>query len=147
MRQIRMRQLKTWLQRKSLPKQTQVAVAEYCYELWSNRTAINTEQLFNDVPPAMRMRLTAFLYGRLIANICLFRGLSEEIISALCNIAKPVYIMPGQAVIREGQSGQEMYMILSGELEVWQGNPATRLGACSDLSLPSHSPSQCYGQL
>eukprot|EP01047_Picozoa_sp_COSAG01_P144078 COSAG01_NODE_75851_length_192_cov_37.752688_1_plen_27_part_01 len=27
MRQIRMRQLKTWLQKKSLPKQTQVAVA------------------------------------------------------------------------------------------------------------------------
>ena len=39
---------------------------------------------------------------------------------ALCNHAQPVYALNGQTVMEEGQPGREMYMLMSGELEVFK---------------------------
>ena len=54
--QWQLRALKGWMQRNSLPKGLQIRVAEYCNELWSNRSGLNEEQLMKDLPPLMRVR-------------------------------------------------------------------------------------------
>ena len=51
----------------------------------------------------MRVHLQQFLYSSIISQVPLFRGLSSEVIGALCNVAQPMYALNGQTVMEEGQ--------------------------------------------
>eukprot|EP01043_Picozoa_sp_COSAG02_P058846 COSAG02_NODE_7394_length_3036_cov_2.135853_1_plen_78_part_10 len=48
----------------------------------------------------------------------MFRGLSTEVINALALKCRPMKVMQGHTIIKEGEPGKEMYMILMGEVEV-----------------------------
>ena len=135
--QWRLRALSAWMQHKQLPKSFQMPMKEYCHELWSNRTSLDTEALFDDIPPHMRDQLTHLLYGPTLSSNPLFRGLSNEVMTALCNYARPMYVLPKQDVIQEGRPGNEMYMILSGEFEVLQG--LTHKGGLLNKAKQHHS--------
>jgi len=117
--QWKLKSLKGWMQKNNLPKLLQIRITEYCHELWNNRSGFNIDELFADVPPAMRTHLKQFLYSGTIGQIPLFRGLSREVIGALCGAARPMYALNGQTVMEEGQPGRELYMLMSGELEVF----------------------------
>ena len=101
--QWKLRALKGWMQKNNLPKTLQIRIQEYCHELWGNRSGFNIDELFADVPPAMRVHLKQFLYSSIISQVPLFRGLSSEVIGALCNVAQPMYALNGQTVMEEGQ--------------------------------------------
>ncbi len=126
--QWKLRSLKGWMQKNNLPKSLQIQITEYCHELWNNRSGFNIDELFGDVPPTMRTHLKHFLYSSTVGQIPLFRGLSKEVIGALCGAAKPMYALAGDTVMQEGQPGRELYMLMNGELEVFQN--------ASDHSLP-----------
>ena len=124
--QLRLRDLKNWMSKKNLPKALQIPILQYCNEVWTNRSGLNVNEFFSDVPPSMRMKLLSYLYGSVIARNPLFRGLANEVVSTLCQKAKALYVMPNQKIINEGEPGKEMYMVISGELEVTQNQQ--RLG-------------------
>ena len=69
-------------------------------------------------PPAMASSMTHLLYGRAVSTIPLFRGLSTEVIAALCLQCRSLLALKEQTIIRQGEPGHEMYIILSGEVEV-----------------------------
>jgi hypothetical protein len=124
------------VQKKKIPKHMKVSLEEYCHELWMNRSGLNVAELFKvsvtllhllahtkssnkyearhncvqDVPPTMRINLTNYLYGPTISRNPLFRGLSAEVINALCNRAQAMYMMPKQPVFKEDEPGSEMYL-------------------------------------
>ena len=66
------------MQKKGVPKSFQIKISEYCNELWSGK-GFDTVELFKEVPPAMRLHLTSFLYGKTFS----FGGASH---SRLCNV-------------------------------------------------------------
>lgn len=147
-RQVRLRALKNWMQKKKLPPGFQVPIASYCNEMWTNRANIDIDELFDDVPPTMRRHLTNFLYAPTVTGIPMFRQLSSEVIGAICSKVRPLYVMAKQLVIVEGEPGNEMYMIITGELEVMQKKE--RLGFLSEGSFFGESAIMCrekYSQL
>ena len=60
----------------------------------------------------------------------LFRTLSDEVISSLCHRVRPLTALKGQEIMREGTVGREMYMVMSGEVEVVRDGE--RLGFLSE---------------
>jgi hypothetical protein len=114
--QIKLRSLRGWMISKNVPKMFQIKVVDYCNEVWSNRSGINIDELLGDVPPAMKLNLSTFLYGSVITNVPLFRGLAEEVIGALCNVVRPIMVLKDQEVMSEGQTGREMYILMTGEV-------------------------------
>eukprot|EP01052_Picozoa_sp_SAG31_P003884 SAG31_NODE_154_length_22184_cov_25.917142_6_plen_624_part_00 len=116
----RLRALKGWMQKKNLPRSFQMPMIQYCNELWNNRSGVDLDDLLSNVPPLMRTNLMKELYGATIRNVPMFRGLSEEVFRGLCSHAKPMYVLPNQIVMKQGEPGREMYMIISGEMEVLQ---------------------------
>ena len=114
---LRLKHLKQWMKARHLPKGFQSNAMEYFNELWSNQT-IQIDDLIDECPPAMASSMTHLLYGRVLSTVPPFRGLSTEVIGALCLKCKPLMCMKDQIVIRQGEPGQEMYMVMSGELEV-----------------------------
>eukprot|EP01052_Picozoa_sp_SAG31_P012923 SAG31_NODE_765_length_12248_cov_6.802947_14_plen_143_part_00 len=126
------------MQKNGIPKSFQIRVQEYCNELWNHRAAFNVEGLFAEVPPAMRVHLNQFLYSSAISRSPLFRGLSDEVIGALCDKAQQMYALKGDVVMEEGKPGRELYFLISGELEVSQRADGTtgrrRLGFLSEVA-------------
>lgn len=53
-----------------------------------------------------------------LREIGLFGGLSDEALGDLAAGLGMVFFEPGAAIVREGEAGREMYVILDGEVEV-----------------------------
>ena len=117
--------LKQWLELKGIPKSQQAKTMEFFNELWASQP-IDPEEMFRQMPPAMHLNISTFMYRRFLSSVPLFRTLSEEVIAALCKSVVPLVALKGQEIIKEGSAGTEMYMVMSGEVEVMTGGQ--RLG-------------------
>ena len=51
------------------------------------------EEVATDVPPVMWEELTVLLRGATIKNISLFRGLSEQVVGALCGASESLRVL------------------------------------------------------
>ena len=74
--------------------------------------------VLNMMPPMMRRKFTEHLYSATLQNVPFFHGLSDQVIQALGSVVKPMLAVRNQRIIHEGSVGSEMYIILSGELEI-----------------------------
>ena len=81
-------------------------------------TMLTYPGVLNMMPPMMRRKFTQHLYSAALQNVPFFRGLSDQVIQALGAIVKPMLAVRNQTIIHEGSVGSEMYIILSGELEI-----------------------------
>ncbi|HEY3107555.1 MAG TPA: HD domain-containing phosphohydrolase [Chloroflexota bacterium] len=65
-----------------------------------------------------------------LAAVPLFRRLTKEQVAAIARVAVPAALRPGELVIRQGETGQALYVILSGAAE------ARVAGSGSDKAAP-----------
>eukprot|EP01050_Picozoa_sp_SAG11_P033062 SAG11_NODE_11047_length_787_cov_1.039244_1_plen_261_part_11 len=126
----KLQNLKSFLEQRRFPKGFQTRVMEYFHEIWTNRSHVDLGAMLDEMPPAMAGATAELLYGRVLSTIPLFRGLSAEVTSGLCLCVRPLWAGKGQQIITEGVSGREMYMLMSGEVEVSVSNK--RLGFLSE---------------
>ncbi len=56
--------------------------------------------------------------GNLLCQIPIFRGLDEAECRQLAEIATPEVFKPGEYVLREGQTGQHLWIVMAGKCEV-----------------------------
>lgn len=104
---MKLQKLKRWMRERHLPKGFQQNAMEYFNEVWSSQQ-IKVEDLVTQCPPAMASSMMHLLYGRVISTVPPFRGLSTEVIGALCMRCKSLLALKDQTVIRQGEPGQEM---------------------------------------
>src|SRR5215210_3050118 len=76
-----------------------------------------------------------------LRQIPLFADLSEEDLNQLYKMAETVSVPAGQLVLREGDSGDSLYIVLDGELEV------TRQQGGQEVLLSSYKPGQFFGEM
>ena len=98
----------------------------------------HTAMMLCQMPPAMRLEFSTHLYATHLAQIPIFRGLGASVIHALCNIVEPMLAVKSQVIYSEGTVGQEMYVLISGELEITVAG--TRLGFLSDGAFFGETP-------
>ncbi|MBA3490956.1 MAG: cyclic nucleotide-binding domain-containing protein [Rubrobacteraceae bacterium] len=76
-----------------------------------------------------------------LRQIPLFADLSEEDLERLYRMAETVSIPTGQLVLREGDPGDSLYVVLEGELEV------TKRQGSQDVLLALYDPGQFFGEM
>ena len=76
-----------------------------------------------------------------LRQIPLFADLSEEDLERLHRMAETVSIPAGQLVLREGDPGDSLYVVLEGELEV------TKRQGSQDVLLALYDPGQFFGEM
>ena len=57
-------------------------------------------------------------YARFLSHLPIFKGLNPEEIADIARLFKPVQVKAGQEVCREGEPGDAVFVIESGQLEV-----------------------------
>ena len=111
----KVRALRLWVTNNKVPKGLKNRVMAAVDTAWKHEGDL---QILDDMPSSIRAELTNFVYGDKVAGVPMFRGLSNEIISAVCMELKSFKVTTGQTVMKEGEAGKEMYIVMSGELEV-----------------------------
>ena len=141
---LRLKRLKIWLMQKKMPTGFQQRMMSHFGEIWSNQSAVDLPAMMSVMPPAMAGTLAEHLYGRFLGTIPLFKGLSPEVISALCMKVRPMIAVREQIITKQGESGKEMYMVMSGEVEVSEDH--NRLGFLSEGAFFGESPILGFGE-
>ena len=86
---LRLRHLRAWLAEKKLPKGFRMKVMEHFNETWTNNTSGDLPALLEACPPAMAASMAELMFSRVVSSVPLFKGLSPEVISALCLVRRP----------------------------------------------------------
>jgi signal transduction histidine kinase len=76
-----------------------------------------------------------------LRRIPLFADLSEEDLERLYQMAETVSIPAGELVLREGDQGDSLFVVLDGELEV------TKRQGSQDILLALYKPGQFFGEM
>jgi CRP-like cAMP-binding protein len=79
-----------------------------------------------ELPPAIGGNIALFLYGEILNNMPIFKGLGPECMTHLCRLVHPMTALKTQLITEEGKVGTELYFIVDGEVEVIQNDE--RLG-------------------
>jgi CRP/FNR family transcriptional regulator len=80
--------------------------------------------------------------ARLLARVPLFSGLSERDMLQLAEVAVPRAYLGGEAIFREGDSGDTCYIVRSGRVRVTRRHSDGRV-----LTLAELGPGQMFGEL
>lgn len=79
----------------------------------------------------------------LLARVPFFHGLPPEALAACVPLMKPRFVLPGEAIIRAGEKGREMYFLASGAVQVNLASGPRCLGSgdfFGELALLTHAP-------
>jgi thioredoxin reductase (NADPH) len=69
-------------------------------------------------PPARRAAGSTSQYVKFLRSSMVFAGLADRDLELLSELAQPIDVPAGHVVIEEGQTGDTLYVVLDGELEV-----------------------------
>jgi CRP-like cAMP-binding protein/Ca2+-binding EF-hand superfamily protein len=115
---LKLTRLKNWMTKAKLPKSFRVKVMQHFNETWVNQSDVDYPELMAQCPPAMAANLAFHIFGRFLTALPLFKGMSHEVITALCMRCTTLMVMKNQTIIRQGEHGKEMYVLMYGEVEV-----------------------------
>ena len=126
----KLRGIKQWMTTHRVPRLKQNRALAYFGSHFKTQAQCSESEILEAMPPSMRDDFRTHLYAKFLGSVPIFRDLSQEILAALCAKVEPMIAVKQQVVFEEGSTGNEMYMLMVGELEVTQGGQ--RLGFLSD---------------
>lgn len=105
-----------------VPAAMRQRVRDYFKFLWANRHGYSDAEVFESLPRSLRIDLAMHLHRDLLAKVPLLKRASPELLRDLVIALRPVVYLPGDLICEQGASGEEMYFILTGEIEVFGEN-------------------------
>jgi len=126
----KLRGIKQWMTSHRVPRVKQSRALNFFSQHFKSQAQCSEAEILADMPPAMRDDFRTHLYAKFLGSVPIFRDLSQEILASLCGLVQPMIAVKQQVIFEEGSTGNEMYMLMVGELEVTQGGQ--RLGFLSD---------------
>lgn len=117
-----MERLKTIVGNRGLPPALQHKIGDYYDYIFSRNYSGKDEQIFlNSLPESLRNEVMISLKQRIIRMISAFQDSPEDFIREISGELKTEIFIPGDVIFKEGENGDKMYFLLSGELEVVSG--------------------------
>ncbi|KAK7302414.1 hypothetical protein RJT34_13303 [Clitoria ternatea] len=80
--------------------------------------SLNQHQLLEQLPKSICKSICHHLFFETLEKVYLFKGVSKEIILSLVAKIKAEYIPPREDVIMQNEAPDEVYIIVSGEVEI-----------------------------
>ena len=120
-RRTKLLSVKEYLLTRQIPVRFQDRVKEYYQHMWDYQANLGQDPIFKDLHESLILELHTFLYKDLIENVDIFRLIKDnDCILELIEKLVPVLSVPNELIIREGSIGFEMYIIVSGTVEVYK---------------------------
>ena len=103
-----------------IPMELQERILRYYNYIWSRQGGINEGHILEDLPVALRRTVSSNINGTIIANIPFFspKVAGKDLVDALHAVLYPQIFLPGDVMVKEGEYGQEMYLLERGAVSV-----------------------------
>ncbi|KAL6609939.1 hypothetical protein ACP70R_039908 [Stipagrostis hirtigluma subsp. patula] len=80
--------------------------------------SLNQQQLMDELPKSICKSICEHLFLPVVKDVYLFKGVSKEVLLFLVTKMKPEYIPPKEDVIVQNEAPEDVYVVVSGEVEV-----------------------------
>ncbi|MGZ3790393.1 MAG: ion transporter [Bacteriovorax sp.] len=101
-----------------IPDKLQHAAINHYGHLYSKRLSDNDEKIIADLPHALQQEMQIYMKIKLISNIPIFNGCSQECLKDVSTHLEQIYSSPGDLIIKIGDIGEEMFIISHGNVDV-----------------------------
>ena len=123
----RMEELAAFMNYRELPPALRERIGDYYRYAWRKGLDHDESEILERLPPSLRTEVSLHLKRELLQAVPLFRGAEQGFLRDVALEMKPVVFLPGDFVIRAGESGREMYFLSRGSVEVVSQDGATIL--------------------
>jgi len=130
--QRKLEEINAFLKNQKIPHDLQDRVRNYYSYLWAEKKSSSTSSVIQDLPPSLSMEILMHQNGDMIRRLEVFQNTEELFIREAIKILQPQIFLPGEFIIRQGEYGDAMYFLTSGQLVVLIGTKeVARLSAGS----------------
>jgi voltage-gated potassium channel len=127
--QRRLDEVNAYLRAQRIPAELQDKVRDYYSYLWAKQRGVSASSVLEDIPKTLSQEILMFLNREVVNRVELFRGADELFIRESVQLLKPRVFLPEEYIIRQGEYGDCMYFLTSGEVRiVIGGKEVARLG-------------------
>jgi voltage-gated potassium channel len=113
-----MERLNSFMRYRNLPPSLQRRISDYYDYVWEKRLSYDETEIISALPPGLGEEVSLFLKRDIIQKVPLFKEAEESFLRAIAMQLRPVVYLPGDYVIRAGETGREMFFINRGTVEV-----------------------------
>lgn len=117
----RMESLREFLRVKKVPTGLRRQIRKY-FENYYTEKSFDEREVLAQLSPALSIKLLNHIYVKVVRDVAIFQDLDELVLTKICLALQPLKVRAGDHIMEEGEPGLEMYVILSGEVEVVHGN-------------------------
>ncbi len=114
----KMEEINDFLRKQRVPAGLQKRVRDYFAYLWETQRSVSPVPIAEELPHSLAQEILLFLNRALIQKVELFRSADEIFIREIVQHLKPVSFLPDDYIIRQGEYGDCMYFLSSGDVEV-----------------------------
>lgn len=115
----KMERIDTFLKYRKIPTTLKENIYDYYTYLWEKKKGYDEENIMDELPLSLRMKISLYLNAGIFDRIPIFAGASEGMISDFVMRLKPVIFTPHDIIMKKGDRGDCMYFISSGRVEVF----------------------------
>lgn len=101
-----------------LPASLQASIRDYYVYTWKRHKTISAQNFFDDLSPGLRSKTTLYLYQDVLGSVPLFAKVPVAVMETLALAVEASVYMPGDVIIREGEVGDEMFIVGDGRVRV-----------------------------
>lgn len=101
-----------------IPDRLQQAVFTYYNHLFTKRLSDNDQKIISELPHALQNELQVYMNMKLIRNLAVFNQSSQACLKAVAASLEQKFYVPGETIISIGETGNEMFVIGHGIVDV-----------------------------
>jgi len=110
--------VRIYLNNKQIPKDLQEKILSYYHYLWDKKKNVTDENPLSDLPISLSLEIMLYLNRDMLMKVDLFKNSQELFVREAIQMLKPLIYLPEDYIIRQGEYGDCMYFLSSGEIEV-----------------------------
>lgn len=107
-----------FLNNKKIPKDFQDKILNYYYYLWDKKKSITDDNPISDLPTSLSLEIMLFLNRDMLKKVDLFKHAEDHFVREAIQLLKPLVYLPNDYIIRQGEYGDSMFFLSSGNVEV-----------------------------
>ena len=128
----RVEEINNFMRTRRVPAPLQQRVKGYYAYLWETRRSAASGSMLEGMPHTLTVDISLFLNRGIIEKVGLFKDANEIFIREVVQLLQSMVFLPDDDIIRQGEYGDCMYFLSSGDVEVLvSGQKVAQLGAGS----------------
>jgi voltage-gated potassium channel len=111
-------QIRTHMRYHSFPRPLQQRVEEYYHYMFDHRLGYDDESFMKELPTSLRAEVCVFLHRDILRKVPFLQNAEPKVMERLAFRLKPSLFRPNDIIFRRGDSGDRMYFINRGCVEI-----------------------------